>query len=300
MLVWKASTELNLRRDLRTPRQEGTGVANEILGKAKSAKNDEFYTQYADIEREMNAYLEFDEDVFRDKVLLLPCDDPEWSNFTKYFAQNFVKLGLRKLISTSYALNSKPANLNLQLSLFESESPKFDESKARSRGRILTLERDRNRDSKINFEDIEWDYLEGNGDFRSAEVRVLRDSADVIVTNPPFSLFSEFLAWIMEAEKKFVIIGNQNAITYKDVFPLIKENKIWLGNGFTRNMAHFYTPYVPYSKWIEQEGENVVRVAGVQWFTNLDHGKRHQPLQLMTMAENTKFTKHKEVKGRGY
>ena len=275
-------------------------MANSNLGKAKAAKNDEFYTQYADIEKEMNAYLDFDADVFRDKVVLLPCDDPEWSNFTKYFAQNFDKLGLKKLISTSYAPDAKPKELNLQMSLFEQESPKFDKKKARTNGRIFTLERDRNGDKKINFDDIEWDYLKGDGDFRSDEVRALRDQADIIVTNPPFSLFREFLAWILESDKKFVIIGNQNAITYKDVFPLIKENKIWLGNGFTRNMAHFYTPYVPYSKWIEQEGENVVRVAGVQWFTNIDHGKRHQPLQLMTKADNKKFSKHKEVKGVGY
>jgi len=149
-------------------------MANESLGKARAAKNDEFYTQYADIEKEMNAYLEFDSDVFRDKVVLLPCDDPEWSNFTKYFAQNFEKLGLRKLISTSYAPDAKPKELNLQLSLFEQESPKFDKKKARANGRIFTLERDHNGDKKINFDDIEWDYLKGDGDFRSESRRVFR------------------------------------------------------------------------------------------------------------------------------
>ena len=279
---------------------ERAGMANEILSNAKRKKHDEFYTQYSDIEKEMNAYLDFDASVFKGKVVLLPCDDPEWSNFTKYFAENFDRLGLKKLISTSYAPDSKPSDLPLQLTLFEQESPKFDTKKTRSNGRIFTLERDGSGDRRINFEDLEWDYLKGDGDFRSEEVRALRDEADIIVTNPPFSLFRYFLAWIMEADKKFVIVGNQNAITYKEVFPLIKENKVWLGNGFTRNMAHFYTPYVPYSKWIEQEGDNVVRVAGVQWFTNVEHGKRHEPLKLMTEAENKKFSKHGDVKGVGY
>lgn len=275
-------------------------MANEFLGNARAAKNDEFYTQYADIEREMNAYLEYDPDLFRGKTVLLPCDDPEWSNFTKYFAQNFVNLGLERVTSTSYAPNSKPAQIPYQPTLFEMESPEFDESKTQSNGKIYTLTRDNNGDEKVDFEDLEWTYLEGDGDFRSEEVTKLRDEADFVITNPPFSLFKEFLAWIFEANKKFVIVGNQNAITYKEVFPLIKENRMWLGKGFTRNMAHFYTPYVPQSKWIEQEGEHVVRVAGIQWFTNVEHGRRHEPLPLMTMADNIKFSKHKEVRDVGY
>jgi len=275
-------------------------MANDNLGAAKKAKNDEFYTQYADIEKEMNAYLEYDPKVFENKTILLPCDDPEWSNFTKYFAQNFQHFGLKKLISTSYAPNSKKLDDLFAPTEFEIGSGKYDKAKSESHGRIFTLSRDLNRDERIDFADIEWDYLEGDGDFRSLEIQGLIKESDLIITNPPFSLFKEFLAWVVESKKKFVIVGNQNAITYKEVFPLIKENAIWLGNGFTRNMAHFYTPYVTYSKWIEQEGENIVRVAGVQWFTNLEHGRRHEPLALMTMDDNIKFSRHKEIKGVGY
>ena len=276
-------------------------MANRDLGNARLAKNDEFYTQYADIEKEMNAYLDFDADVFRNKVALLPCDDPEWSNFTKYFAQNFGKLGLKKLISTSYAPNSKPRELGLQLSLFEQESPKFDKTKAQTNGRIFTLERDRNSDKKINFDDIEWDYLKGDGDFRSDEVRALRDQADIIITNPPFSLFRSFLAWIVEADKKFVIIGNMNAITYKEVFPLIMNDKLWLGNGFQSGNAYFATPVVrDYAAGVYDNETGLVKFRNAAWYTNLDHGRRHQPLALMTKADNKKFSKHKEVKGVGY
>lgn len=275
-------------------------AANDFFTNAKKAKNDEFYTQFQDIEKEMNAYLEYNPNVFKGKTVLLPCDDPEWSNFTKYFAQKFDALGLKKLISTSYAPNSKPYEINYQPTLFEIESPEFDEKKTQTNGKIFSLSNDRTGDGVINVEDLEWSYLEGDGDFRSDEIKALRDEADIIITNPPFSLFKEFLAWIMEAHKDFVIVGNQNAITYKEVFPLIKENKMWLGKGFHRSMAHFYTPYVPQSKWIEQEGDNVVRVAGVQWFTNLEHGRRHEPLALMTKADNVKFSKHKEVKGVEY
>jgi hypothetical protein len=249
---------------------------------------------------EMNAYLDYNPDVFKGKTVFLPCDDPEWSNFTKFFAQKFQDLGLKKLISTSYAPNSKPKEVPYQPTLFEMENEKFDDVKTQANGKIFTLTKDKTGDGVINVEDLEWTYLEGDGDFRSDEIKALRDEADVIITNPPFSLFREFLGWIVEAHKDFVIVGNQNAITYKEVFPLIKENKMWLGKGFNRSMAHFYTPYVPESKWIEQEGDNIVRVAGVQWFTNLEHGRRHEPLELMSMEDNIKFSKHKEVKGVGY
>jgi len=275
-------------------------MANHFLGGARRAKNDEFYTQYQDIEKEMNAYLEYNPDVFKGKTVLLPCDDPEWSNFTKFFAQKFQDLGLKKLISTSYAPNSKSLEIPYQPTLFEVDDEKFDDLKTQANGKIFTLTKDKTGDGVINVEDLEWTYLEGDGDFRSEEILKLRDEADVIITNPPFSLFREFLGWIVEANKSFVIVGNQNAITYKEVFPLIKDNKIWLGKGFNRSMAHFYTPYVPESKWIEQEGDNVVRVAGVQWFTNLEHGRRHEPLELMSTEDNIKFSKHKEVKGVGY
>ena len=166
-------------------------MANENLGAAKKAKNDEFYTQYADIEKEMNAYLDYDENVFKNKTILLPCDDPEWSNFTKYFAQNFEKLGLKKVISTSYAPDSKL--IEQDWTDFEFESPKFDASKAKANGKIFTLSRDSNGDQRVNFEDLEWEYLKGDGDFRSDEIKKLRDESDIIITNPPFSLFREFL-----------------------------------------------------------------------------------------------------------
>ena len=189
-------------------------MANKTLTKAKAAKNDEFYTQFYDIETEMEAYLDYNRDVFRGKTVLLPCDDPEWSNFTRYFAQNFEALGLRKLISTSYAPESKTYKNGLQLSLFETESPQFDKEKTKTHGKIFILTEDTKGDGVINLDDLQWDYLEGDGDFRSKEVTRLRDEADIIITNPPFSLFREFVAWIMEANKEFVIIGNQNAITY--------------------------------------------------------------------------------------
>ena len=188
-------------------------MANTNLSKAKGAKNDEFYTQYEDIQREVNAYLEYDENVFRRKTVLLPCDDPEWSNFTKFFAQNFERLGIKKLISTSYAVESKIIKQVYQPTLFETEAPHFDRKKTRVRGKIFVLDHDTNKNGRIDIEDLEWDYLKGDGDFRSNEVKKLRDEADVIVTNPPFSLFREFLSWIVDAEKKYLILGNKNDVT---------------------------------------------------------------------------------------
>jgi len=279
-------------------------MANNSLTKAKTAKNDEFYTQYTDIEKEMNAYLEYDPHVFQDKTVLLPCDDPEWSNFTKYFAQNFERLGLKKLISTSYAPDAKPFHVQDEPTLFEFEDPKFDLEKTVVNGKIYTITRDVDGDSRISYDDLEWDYLEGDGDFRSAEVKNLRDEADVIVTNPPFSLFRDFLSWIVEADKKFVIIGNMNAITYKEVFPLIKGNKMWLGQSISSGDREFRVPdsyplHAAGSR-VDDNGMKYIRVKGVRWFTNIDHGRRHEPLPLMTEADNIKFSKHKTVKGVGY
>lgn len=279
-------------------------MTSENLTKAKADKNDEFYTQYEDIQKEVNAYLEYDPDVFRDKTILLPCDDPEWSNFTRFFAQNFEAFGLKKLISTSYAADSKPEDIPYQFTLFESESPKFDESKTRSHGKRFTLTRDKEQSGKIDFDALEWDYLEGDGDFRSDEIKALRDEADIIVTNPPFSLFREFLAWIMESSKKFLIIGNINATTNKEAFSLITENKMWLGESIHSGDREFQVPenYPLRAAGfrVDEEGKKYIRVKGVRWFTNLDHGRRHQPLSLMTMADNIKFSKHKEIRGKGY
>ena len=193
-------------------------MANENLSNAKKSKNDEFYTQYDDINTEMNAYIEYNPDVFRNKTILLPCDDPEWSNFTKYFATNFELLGIKKVISTSYAVESKNYKADYQPSLFEEENEKYDAAKTRIKGKIFVLERDVNKDKKINIDDLEWNYLEGDGDFRSEEVMLLRDEADIIITNPPFSLFREFMNWILEANKKFAIIGNMNALNYREIF----------------------------------------------------------------------------------
>jgi hypothetical protein len=276
-------------------------MANENLGAAKKAKNDEFYTQYADIEKEMNAYLEYDPKVFENKIILLPCDDPEWSNFTKYFAQNFEKLGLKKLISTSYAPNSKNLDDLFAPTEFESGSDKYDKAKSESNGRIFTLTRDTNKDKRIDYQDIEWDYLQGDGDFRSEELRALRDETDIVITNPPFSLFRPFLAWIIEAKKQFVVIGNMNAITYKEIFPFIKNDEMWLGNGFHAGNAYFSSPNnQEYAAGVYDSKTGLVKFRNVAWFTNLEHGRRHQPLPLMTMADNIKFSKHKEVKDIGY
>ena len=265
--------------------------ANSNLHKAKSAKNDEFYTQYNDIEKEMQAYLEYDPDVFRGKTILLPCDDPEWSNFTKYFAQNFETFGLKKLISKSYAYINKGLAPDYQPSLLEASDSKFDQEKTIKNGKIFILERDTNNDSKIDINDLEWDYLESDGDFRSDEITALRDEADIIVTNPPFSLFREFLAWLVEGNKLFTVVGNMNAITYKNVFPLIKNNEMWLGNGFKGGAGHFINKYYDDYATATDRKEGMIRVSGVVWFTNVEHGRRHQPLQLMNMQDNLRYNK---------
>lgn len=277
-------------------------MANVDLSNAKRAKQDEFYTQYSDIEKEINAYLEFDPHVFRDKTILLPCDDPEWSNFTKYFAQNFDRFGLKKLISTSFAAESKNYTGFYQPTLFETSSPKFDQTKTAIKGKIFTLSSDTTGDREINIDDLEWTYLSGDGDFRSEEVSQLRDEADIIITNPPFSLFREFLAWIIEAEKQFAIIGNMNAVTYKEVFPLLKENKIWLGPSIRSGDREFQVPDaypLDAAGWrVDSNGNKFLRIKGVRWFTNLDHGRRHQPLPLMSMQDNLRYSRHKEIKGK--
>jgi hypothetical protein len=277
-------------------------MLNSDLTEAKRAKNDEFYTQYSDIEKEITAYLEYNPDVFRGKTVLLPCDDPEWSNFTKFFAQNFERFGLKKLISTSYAVESKNYKGNYAPTLFETSAPYYDKVKTVKNGKIFTLTCDRTGDHKVNVDDLEWHYLMGDGDFRSAEIINLRDESDIIITNPPFSLFREFLAWIVAAGKQFSIIGNMNAITYKEVFPLLMENKVWLGPSISSGDREFQVPDgypINAAGWrVDESGRKYLRIKGVRWFTNLDHGRRHQPLPLMTMADNLKYSKHKEIKGK--
>ena len=249
--------------------------------RARMARNDEFYTQFNDIQVEMNAYIDYNPDVFRGKTVLLPCDDPEQSNFTKFFVGNFDRFGLKRLVSTSYMPEEG------------------------GRGKLFVLEEDVTQDGRRNMDDLVVSQLSGNGDFRSEEVKALRDSADIIVTNPPFSLFREFVAWIMEAGKQFIIIGNMNAITYKEVFPLIRDNRMWMGaTGFVTDMVFGVPEGAIVKESDKQKAErlgyigNYTRMGNTCWFTNVDHGRRHQPLKLMTMADNFKHSKHKEIRGR--
>ena len=255
-------------------------MGNKNLHNAKIAKNDEFYTQYTDIQKEVDAYLEYNPNVFRDKTILLPCDDPEWSNFTKFFVQNFEKFGLKKLISTCYT-NTKN---NGQTDLFENNDCL---QIVNSHGKILTITKD-----NLNSN---WDYLDGDGDFRSSEIKALRDESDFIITNPPFSLFREFISWIFETDKKFLIIGNMNAVTYKEIFPLIKDNKMWYGVSISSGDRRFNVPdSYPLNAsgcGIDENNQKYIQVKGVRWFTNIDHGKRHKPLSLLTKDDNLRFNK---------
>jgi len=293
----------------------GNQSLNRGLGAAKVAKQDEFYTQYVDIQKEVEAYLEFDPDTFRGKVVYCNCDDPFESNFLKYFATNFNKLGLKKLITTSY--DGSP--IAGQWTLF----PEYNEGNGKRQkptALAVTLDHvnDEDGDGAANVTDVEL-FLKRNkaarraltggdkypgGDFRSAECVALLKEADIVVTNPPFSKFKEYVAQLVEHGKKFLIIGNQNAITYNDVFPLIKANKLWMGVTIHSGDREFRVPdHYPLNaagSRVDENGLKYIRVKGVRWYTNLDHGRRHQKLPLMTMADNIKFSKHKEVLGIGY
>jgi len=291
-------------------------MANINLTNAKRAKNDEFYTQYSDIQKEIEAYLEYNPDAFRDKVVYCNCDDPFESNFFRYFVLNFNKLGLKKLITTSY----KPSPVaNTQLGLFGDDKTlaKSKGLPAGRRGRpkvtankfIINEVRDIDGDGEFNLKDVakqlkankhnEWTPLEGDGDFRSDECVNLLKQSDIVATNPPFSLFREYVKQLFDYNKNFVIIGSMNAITYKEIFPLIKNNKLWLGNGFHAGNAYFFTPNArEYASGVLDDKTGLVKFRNCHWFTNLDHGRRHQPLPLMTMEENLKYSKHKEIKGK--
>ena len=187
--------------------------------------------------------------------------------------------------------------------MFEKNDSQFDERKTITNGKIFTLDHDKSGDGKIDVNDLEWHYLEGNGDFKSAEIKKLRDEADIIITNPPFSLFREFFAWVIPTDKQFLVVSNMNAITYKELFPYLKENKVWLGATNFNTGMYFRVPtdFVysdTYKFERERNGEKVNRVPGVCWFTNIDHGRRHQHLPLMRMEDNLKFSKHKEIEGK--
>ena len=283
-----------------------------FLHSAKSKKSDEFYTQFGDIQKEIEAYLEYNPDVFKGKVVYCNCDDPFESNFFRYFALNFNKLGLKQLITTSY----KPSPIaNTQLVLLGDDKT-LTESKGRPKITankfIINETHDFNGDGEFNLKDVakqlqenkhnEWAPLEGDGDFRSDECINLLKQSDIIITNPPFSLFREFIKQLFDYKKRFLIIGNINCITYKEVFQKIKNNEIWLGNGMGRWISGFIVPesYDLYGTEarIDQNGDRIVATNSCLWLTNLDHGRRHQPLPLMTMEENLKFSKHKEVKGK--
>ena len=247
-------------------------MPNANLAAAKAAKNDEFYTRYRDIGRELSRYYERDRDFLRGKVVLCPCDDPEWSEFTRYLADAFGFYGLKKLICTSYAGSL------VGVTDWQRENGPYDPA-VEPRGKVMVLDRDLGGDGRVGRDDFRWEYLEGDGDFRSDEVTALRDEADVIITNPPFSLFREFLAWTMEGEKQFIVLGNKNAITYKETFPLIKDNKLWLG---------VTSP----SEFLTATGEVTKQASGLtRWFTNIPHGKRNEPLVTDKMEYQLRFNR---------
>lgn len=263
-------------------------AGNTNLSAAKSAKNDEFYTQYSDIEAEMNAYVEFNPDVFRGKTILCPCDDPEWSNFTKYFAANFERFGLRKLISTSYAKSAG----NREATEFEKDSPLYDPERHERCGKVFVLDGDTDGSGLVDTDDIRFQgYLEGDGDFRSDEVTRLRDEADFVISNGPFSLFRSFLKWIMDGKKRFIIIGNMNAITYKEVFPLLKDNEIWLGTSHPKEFIIMDNSNGRENVETRNDGIMIAKFGNICWYTNVDFARRHEPLMLDTMAHNLKFNK---------
>lgn len=233
---------------------------NKNLHKARNSKKDEFYTQLSDIERELKHYKKH----FKDKIVYCNCDDPRVSNFFHYFSYNFEKLGLKKLITTCYK--------NQEMDLF---------SKNNSESAIyLEYEGDKNKNNIPDADEIGVKHLKGDGDFRSKESIELLKQADIVVTNPPFSLFREYVAQLIEYDKKFLIVGHQNAITYKEIFPLIKDNKLWLGYGFKGGAAHFINKHYEDYASAGDHKEGMIRVSGVVWMTNLDINKRHEDLIL--------------------
>lgn len=246
-------------------------MANKNLNQAKNAKKDEFYTQLVDIENELKHYKEH----FKDKVVLCNCDDPRISNFFHYFSYNFEKLGLKKLITTCYK--------NQERDLFSQNDSE--------RAIWLEYNGDKNNNRVPDPDEIGINYFQGDGDFRSKECIELLKQADIVVTNPPFSLFREYVAQLIEYDKKFIIIGHQNAITYREIFPLIKENKIWLGYGFKGGAGHFISKYED-TATAGDHREGMIRVSGVNWFTNLEINKRHENLILFKQYTPEEYPKY--------
>ena len=242
-----------------------------VLTEARRAKKDEFYTQRVDIENELRHYRAH----FAGKVVLCNCDDPRQSEFFKYFAENFEKLKLKRLIATCY----KSQDVDL-----------FSQGQC-ERAICQIYEGDKNGNMVVDDDEVGVRELKGDGDFRSEEcIEILKES-DIVVTNPPFSLFREYVAQLVKYGKKFLIIGNQNAITYKEIFPLFKDNTIWLGFGFRRNCAHFKSRYVDTATDADHR-EGMIRVSGVMWYTNLDIAKRHEQLPLYKKYAPEEFPKY--------
>ena len=233
---------------------------NKNLHKAKDNKKDEFYTQLSDIERELKYYKHH----FKDKIVYCNCDDPRVSNFFHYFSYNFEKLGLKKLIATCYK--------NQSMDLFSQNDSE--------QAIYLEYTGDKNGNFVPDPNEIGIKHLKGDDDFRSKESIDLLTQADIVVTNPPFSLFREYVAQLVEYDKKFVIVGHQNAITYKEIFKLIKENKLWLGYGFKGGAGHFINEHYEDYATATDRKEGMIRVSGVHWFTNLEINKRHEDLIL--------------------
>ncbi|MCI5519592.1 MAG: adenine-specific methyltransferase EcoRI family protein [Treponema sp.] len=247
-------------------------MANERFDNAKKNKNDEFYTRLEDIEKELNHYKEY----FKGKTIFCNCDDPRISNFFKYFALNFNEFGLKKLISTCYK--------NQDVDLFTQN----DCEKAV----YIEYTGNPNDPTSTDFSTIEVKELKGDGDFRSQECIELLKQSDVVITNPPFSLFREYVAQLIKYDKKFIIVGHQNAISYKEIFSLIKENKLWLGYGFKGGAAHFInTHYEDYASAGDHK-EGMIRVSGVVWFTNIDIKKRHEELVMYKTYNPEEFPKY--------
>ena len=230
-------------------------MSNNNLAAAKSTKNDEFYTQFKDIEHEIKAYVDYSPGLFEGKTVLLPCDNYLYSNFTRYFSDNFKRFGLKKLVSTCYSRSSS--------------------------GTVFVVDSSGNKSVE---------NLKGNGDFRSDEIKKYRSEADYIITNPPFSLYRDFIEWVCEDDKKFLVVGNKNSITYREIFPLILGNRLWSGVTKWSGGMWFFTDY---------HSENLANVASA-WFTNIEHGRRHEHLRLSTMEENIKHGKHKSIRENGY
>ena len=237
-------------------------MANANLSNAKRAKNDEFYTQLSDIENELKHY----KNHFAGKVVYCNCDDARESNFFRFFQKKFSDYGLKKLITTSYNENGH--------------------------GSVLVYEGDTNGNGKLDDNEVKVSELKGNGDFRSEECIELLKESDIVVTNPPFSLFREFIATLVQYDKKFLVIGNNNAITYKEIFPLIKENKLWLGFSDNKTMEFVMPDSYEKYNYIDKKGRKIGKVPAISWFTNLEHSKRNDKIILYKKYTSEEFPKY--------